>query len=41
MTSPIDTESALALPVTPVYRWLAPVTRFLHIEAASGIVLLA
>lgn len=29
------------LPVAPVDRWLAPVARFLHIEAASGIVLLA
>jgi NhaA family Na+:H+ antiporter len=29
------------VPVTPVDRWLAPVNRFLHIEAASGIVLLA
>jgi NhaA family Na+:H+ antiporter len=30
-----------ALPDAPVDRWLAPVTRFLHIEAASGVVLLA
>jgi NhaA family Na+:H+ antiporter len=29
------------LPVAPVDRWLAPVTRFLHVEAASGVVLLA
>jgi NhaA family Na+:H+ antiporter len=29
------------LPQAPVDRWLAPVTRFLHIEAASGIVLMA
>lgn len=28
------------LPVAAVERWLAPVNRFLHIEAASGIVLL-
>ncbi len=28
------------LPVPPVQRWLAPVNRFLHIEASSGIVLL-
>jgi Na+:H+ antiporter, NhaA family len=30
-----------SLPVAPVDRWLAPLSRFLHIEAASGIVLLA
>ncbi len=30
-----------ALPVAPVDRWLAPLSRFLHIEAASGAVLLA
>jgi NhaA family Na+:H+ antiporter len=36
-----DTDAASPLPVTPVDRWLAPMTRFLHIEAASGIVLLA
>jgi NhaA family Na+:H+ antiporter len=30
-----------SLPDAPVERWLAPVTRFLHIEAASGVVLLA
>lgn len=29
------------LPAGPVDRWLAPVTRFLHIQAASGVVLLA
>lgn len=29
------------LPDQPVERWLAPIHRFLHIEAASGIVLLA
>jgi len=29
------------LPVARVDRWLAPVTRFLHIEATSGVVLLA
>ncbi len=34
-------ESTSALPVAPVDRWLAPVTRFLHIEAAGGGVLLA
>jgi hypothetical protein len=27
--------------VPPVERWLAPLTRFLHIEAASGVVLVA
>jgi NhaA family Na+:H+ antiporter len=42
MTPPADTdESPPSLPVRPVERWLAPVTRFLHIEAASGMVLLA
>jgi NhaA family Na+:H+ antiporter len=34
-------EARRPLPVAPVDRWLAPVTRFLHIEAASGVVLLA
>jgi len=29
------------LPSAPVDRWLAPLVRFLHIEAASGVVLLA
>lgn len=29
------------LPVATVDRWLAPLTRFLHIQAASGVVLLA
>ncbi|HUE85714.1 MAG TPA: Na+/H+ antiporter NhaA [Vicinamibacterales bacterium] len=41
MTTPQDPESAPFLPDAPVDRWLAPVTRFLHIEAASGVVLLA
>jgi len=43
MTTPTNTntESPPFLPVAPVDRWLAPVTRFLHIEAASGVVLLA
>jgi Na+:H+ antiporter, NhaA family len=41
MTTPANTESAPTLSVAPVERWLAPVTRFLHIEAASGVVLLA
>ncbi|MCC7186384.1 MAG: Na+/H+ antiporter NhaA, partial [Acidobacteria bacterium] len=30
-----------SLPAVPVDRWLAPVQRFMHIEAASGVVLLA
>jgi len=33
-------ESA-PLPVAQVQRWLSPVTRFLHVEASSGVVLLA
>ena len=41
MTTPTHADSPPSLPVPPVERWLAPVTRFLHIEAASGIVLLA
>ena len=41
MTTPEETELTPSLPVAPVDRWLAPVTRFLHIEAASGVVLLA
>lgn len=39
MASP--TDSAPLLPQAPVDRWLAPVARFLHVQAASGIVLLA
>ncbi|MBA4067053.1 MAG: Na+/H+ antiporter NhaA [Isosphaera sp.] len=31
----------MGLPASPVERWLTPVRRFLHVEAASGIVLLA
>ncbi len=41
MIIPTETDSLPSLPVPPVERWLAPVTRFLRIEAASGIVLLA
>lgn len=41
MTAPANMEPAPSLPVAPVDRWLAPVTRFLHIEAASGVVLIA
>jgi NhaA family Na+:H+ antiporter len=36
-----EPDRPAALPVTRVERWLAPVARFLHIESASGIVLLA
>jgi len=40
--SPPDDRAPLPpLPTGPVDRWLAPVTRFLHIQAASGVVLLA
>ena len=41
MTTPANTKSGGSLPVARVDRWLAPVTRFLHIEATSGVVLLA
>jgi NhaA family Na+:H+ antiporter len=41
MSTPPAGEAAPDLPEAPVERWLAPVTRFLHIEAASGVVLLA
>jgi Na+:H+ antiporter, NhaA family len=41
MKTPIQNDSSHPVPVPPVERWLAPVTQFLHIEAASGIVLLA
>ena len=41
MTTPSDSAPAPSWPAAPVDRWLAPVTRFLHIEAASGVVLLA
>ncbi|HEX6324087.1 MAG TPA: Na+/H+ antiporter NhaA, partial [Vicinamibacterales bacterium] len=41
MSTPAASQQGSPLPVAPVDRWLAPVTRFLHIEAASGIVLLA
>jgi NhaA family Na+:H+ antiporter len=39
MIDPVDAEPT-RLPVAPVNRWLAPVTRFMHVEAASGIVLM-
>ena len=40
--SPMATSDQLGspLPSGPVDRWLAPLVRFLHIEAASGVVLL-
>jgi NhaA family Na+:H+ antiporter len=38
---PPNAGTPSGLPGRPVERWLAPVARFLHIEAASGIVLLA
>jgi len=38
---PGDRAPLPPLPTGPVDRWLAPVTRFLHIQAASGVVLLA
>lgn len=41
MTTPTANDSPPSLPVPPVERWLAPLTRFLHIEAASGVVLVA
>ena len=41
MATPPSAETEPALPEAPVERWLAPITRFLHIEAASGVVLLA
>ncbi len=41
MTTPHQNAPPPALPVARVDRWLAPLTRFLHIQAASGVVLLA
>jgi NhaA family Na+:H+ antiporter len=41
MTSRDPSDATVSLPVAPVDRWLAPLSRFLHIEAASGIVLLS
>lgn len=41
MTIRDPSKPAPPLPVARVDRWLAPVNRFLHIEAASGAVLLA
>jgi NhaA family Na+:H+ antiporter len=35
-----STTQTVSPPVAPVDRWLAPVQRFLHVEASSGIVLL-
>ncbi len=35
-----ETIQTVSPPVAPVDRWLAPVQRFLHVEASSGIVLL-
>lgn len=39
---PLHQHSAMSRPVpeTPVERWLRPLVRFLHIESASGVVLL-
>ena len=39
--STYESPESASLSVAPVDRWLAPVTRFLHVEAASGVVLLA
>lgn len=36
-----ESPESASLPVAPVDRWLAPVTRFLHVEAASGVLWLA
>lgn len=36
-----ESPESASLPVAQVQRWLAPVTRFLHVEASSGIVLFA
>ncbi|MGE3489399.1 MAG: Na+/H+ antiporter NhaA [Vicinamibacterales bacterium] len=41
MTTPDKNAASPLLPVAPVDRWLAPLRRFLHIQAASGVVLLA
>lgn len=41
MTPDSKPPAAVQFPVAPVERWLVPVKRFLHIEAASGGVLLA
>ncbi len=41
MTTPPGSEPLTAFPAASVDRWLAPITRFLHIEAASGVALLA
>ena len=41
MPTPSGRTPDPALPVAPVDRWLAPVVRFMHVEAASGVVLLA
>jgi NhaA family Na+:H+ antiporter len=41
MTTPPGSKPLTAFPAAPVDRWLAPITRFLHIEAASGVALLA
>jgi hypothetical protein len=41
MASRDPLDASVSLPVAPVDRWLAPLSRFLHIEAASGIVLLS
>ncbi len=36
-----DTDRPSGLPIAPVEQWTAPIRRFLHVESASGIVLLA
>ena len=36
-----ERTTAGELPTAPVERWLTPIRRFLHIESASGVVLLA
>ncbi len=41
MAVPPRDENRVALPKARVQRWLTPVRRFLHVEAASGIVLLS
>lgn len=41
MADPADRTTVPDLPVAPVDRFLAPVARFMHVEASSGVVLLA
>lgn len=41
MSEPLEPDEAQPSPIEPLHRFIGPLNRFLHVEAASGVVLLA